>query len=145
MMIALSLSALPAAWDAVRVDAGYARGREYSGLPPGQEAEPCARPSPTWSDDHATGRRRSAGGGGKARRRRYAGGWKTLLRPSGVWSSMLSTRLGRRSRLNPEGAPKPEGGSTPKRDSEPERGAEEGRRLSRNGQTKTARGGFLLN
>jgi hypothetical protein len=35
VVVALSLLALPMAWDAVRVDAGYARGREYSGLPLG--------------------------------------------------------------------------------------------------------------
>ena len=34
-MAALSLLALPTAGEAVRVDAGYARGREYSGLPSG--------------------------------------------------------------------------------------------------------------
>ena len=35
MLVALSLLALPTAGEAVRVDAGYARGREYSGLPLG--------------------------------------------------------------------------------------------------------------
>ena len=95
-LAALSLLVLPMAGGAVRVDTGYARGRDIrAGLL--SETGSCARQSPAWFDDHASGRRRSAGGGRNGRGWRYAGRRRTLLRPSGVWSSMLSTELDRRS------------------------------------------------
>jgi hypothetical protein len=90
---------------------------------PRLEAEPCARQSPVWSDDHAQGRRRSAGGGGNARRWRYEEGGEPFFGRARCGAPCLAPDWDEEA-LESRGAPNPEGGSTPECGSKPERGVE---------------------
>ena len=117
--------ALPTAWGAVRVDADYARGREYSGLPFGRRLSlVLAR---AWRGPTTAPRE---GGEAQAGVETHEGGG-TL---EGGTPFFVHARCGApclapnwtAKRRKPEGAPRPECGSTRECESTPERSVEGG-------------------
>lgn len=142
MQSALSLLALPMVWGAVRVDASYARGGEYSGLPLDRRrylvlarARRGPTTTPRESGEAQAGVGKFEGGGSQE-------GGKPFFDRAWCRAPCLAPARPTKS-SRPEGAPRPEDDLTPGCDSKLDRSVEEGKRLTLDGQTKNSEGRLL--